>query len=87
MTISADLGLQLETFVSGLVASGRFNSPEAVLREAVRQFQEREERLSKLDAAIERGLADADAGRVRLAKDVFDELEARHPVLATVVDR
>ncbi len=41
MTILADLGAQLETFVSGLVASGRYRSPDEVLREAVRLFQER----------------------------------------------
>jgi antitoxin ParD1/3/4 len=32
MAISADLGNQLETFVNGLVASGRYNSKSEVLR-------------------------------------------------------
>jgi antitoxin ParD1/3/4 len=33
--------------------------------------------LTKLDAAIARGIADADAGRVHPAAEVFDELRER----------
>jgi antitoxin ParD1/3/4 len=77
MAISADLGAQLEAFVSGLVASGRYNSKSEVLREGVRLIQEREARLLALDAAIARGLADAEAGRVKPVGAVFDRLEAR----------
>ena len=38
--------------------------------------EERETRLAPLDAAIARGLADAEAGRMRPSADVFDRLEA-----------
>ena len=86
MTMSADLGPQLESFVSSLVASGRFGSTDAVLREAVRLFQEHEAQFSALDAAIARGLTDADAGRLTPASEVFDELEARYAVMATAAD-
>jgi antitoxin ParD1/3/4 len=34
--------------------------------------------LTTLDAAIARGLADADAGRVKPASQVFDRLEAKY---------
>jgi antitoxin ParD1/3/4 len=77
MAISADLGAQLEAFVTDLVASGRYNSKSEVLREGVRLIQEREARLLALDAAIARGLADAEAGRVTPVGAVFDRLEAR----------
>ena len=77
MASSVDLGRQLEKFVSSLVASGRYNSKSEVLREGVRLIQERETRLAALDASIARGLADADAGRVKPASDVFDRLEAK----------
>ena len=77
MAISADLGSQLEAFVARLVASGRYNSKSEVLREGVRLIQEREARLSALDASIARGIADADAGRAKPAKAVFDRLEAK----------
>ena len=82
MAISADLGSQLEAFVSGLVASGRYNSKSEVLREGVRLIQERETRLAALDAAIARGVADADAGRAQPAAAVFDRLEAKYQALA-----
>ena len=47
---------ELEAFISGLVASGRYSSQDAVLREAVRLFQERKTQLAAPDAAIGRGL-------------------------------
>jgi antitoxin ParD1/3/4 len=80
--ISADLGRLLESFVAQLVASGRYNSKSEVLREGVRLVQEREARLAALEAALARGLADAETGRTRPAADVFDRLEARHRAAA-----
>ena len=77
MPISVDLGTQLEAYVAGLVATGRYNSKSEVLREGVRLLQEREQRLALLDAAIERGLADVDAGRLIPAEEVFAELRRR----------
>lgn len=76
--ISADLGPQLETFVTSLVEAGRYNSKSEVLREGIRLIQEREARLAVLDQALARGLADAEAGRVRPAADVFARLEAKY---------
>lgn len=76
--ISADLGKQLESFVGKLVASGRYNSKSEVLREGVRLIEEREAKLTALDASIARGIADADAGRTMPADDVFDRLEAKY---------
>ncbi|WP_127903513.1 type II toxin-antitoxin system ParD family antitoxin [Solirhodobacter olei] len=76
--ISADLGAQLEHFVSSLVETGRYNSKSEVLREGIRLIQEREARLQALDQAIGRGLADADAGRVAPLDDVVRRLEAKY---------
>lgn len=76
--ISADLGLQLESFVSKLVETGRYNSKSEVLREGIRLIQEREARLQVLDQAIARGLADAEAGRVKPVADVVARLEAKY---------
>lgn len=80
--ISADLGRPLEAAVADLVKSGRYNSKSEVLREGVRLVQEREARLAALDAAIARGIADADAGRTAAAEDVFDRLEAKYEAMA-----
>ncbi|HEY0414304.1 MAG TPA: type II toxin-antitoxin system ParD family antitoxin [Allosphingosinicella sp.] len=84
--ISADLGQRLEAFVSGLVENGRYNSKSEVLREGVRLVQEREARLATLDAAIARGLADAEAGRTEAAEDVFDRLEAKYRALSDAAE-
>ena len=82
MAVSADLGDVLESFVTKLVASGRYHSKSEVLREGVRLIQEREARLAALDASIARGLADADAGRVKPVSEVFDRLEAKFAIKA-----
>ena len=84
MAVSADLGEVLERFVSKLVASGRYHSKSEVLREGVRLIQEREARLTAQDASTARGLADADAGRVKPSSDVFNRLKAK---LAAKTDR
>jgi len=76
--ISAELGAQLEDFVAKLVESGRYGSKSEVLREGVRLVEEREKRLALLDAALERGLADIDAGRTHALDDVADELAWRY---------
>ena len=81
--ISADLGTQLESFVAKLVETGRYNSKSEVLREGIRLIQERETRLAVLDQALARGLADADAGRVKPAGDVFAQLEAKYHAMGT----
>lgn len=80
--ISADLGQQLESYVGTLVKTGRYNSKSEVLREGVRLVQDREARLAALDAAIARGLADADAGRTKPMDEVFDRLEAKYQAMA-----
>jgi antitoxin ParD1/3/4 len=77
MAMSADLGEALEKFVTALVATGRYHSKSEVLREGVRLIQEREARLAVLDASIARGLADAEAGRVKTSAEVFDRLESK----------
>lgn len=83
MASSVDLGSKLETYVTDLVATGRYNSRSEVLREGVRLVEEREKRLQLLDAAISRGIADAEASRVRPMAEVKRELSARYERLAT----
>lgn len=76
--ISADLGSQLEGFVTKLVETGRYNSKSEVLREGIRMIQEREARLAVLDQALAKGVADAEAGRTKPADDVFARLESKY---------
>ena len=82
MASSANLGSKLESYVDSLVESGRYNSRSEVLREGVRLVEEREKRLAALDASIARGLADAEAGRVRPIDEVERELVAKFERMA-----
>lgn len=71
------LGEHFDTFVQAQLASGRYENASDVIRDALRLMEARERKLAALDAAIERGLADIDAGRVRDMDEVFDALEAK----------
>ncbi|HEX8168533.1 MAG TPA: type II toxin-antitoxin system ParD family antitoxin [Beijerinckiaceae bacterium] len=77
MASSVDLGPQLEAYIASLVEKGRYNSKSEVLREGVRLVQEREAKLAELDAAIARGVADAEAGRVHTVEEVRASLRER----------
>lgn len=82
MASSANLGQRLENYVTELVKSGRYNSRSEVLREGVRLVEEREKRLSVLDAALARGLADADAGRTVPLEMVGNRLAEKYRAMA-----
>ena len=85
--ISADLGKQLESYIQQLVDTGRYGSKSEVLREGVRLVQDRETRLVALDASIMRGIADADAGRTKPARDVFNRLDAKYRAMAEKAEK
>jgi antitoxin ParD1/3/4 len=82
MAISAELGDTLEKVVNDLVATGRYNSKSEVLREGVRLVQEREARFKRLEAELQKGLDDIEAGRTIPAEQVFEELRARYTKMA-----
>ena len=78
MASSVNLGPQLETYVTELVKNGRYNSRSEVLREGIRLVEEREKRLAVLNAAISRGLADADSGQTTPFDNIEQDLVARY---------
>lgn len=45
-------------------------------------ISDRQSRLARLDTAIARGCADAEAGRVKPLDEVFDRLEAKYRAMA-----
>jgi antitoxin ParD1/3/4 len=51
-------------------------------QETVRFPHDREAQLAELDAAIARGVAAAEAGRVKPASEVFDRLEAKYRAMS-----
>jgi antitoxin ParD1/3/4 len=82
MAISVDLGPRWERLVASLVSSGRYRSKSAVLREGVRLLQKREKWVAALNRALDRGLADVKAGRVKPADEVFARLDAKYRKMA-----
>jgi len=59
------------------VESGGYGSNSEVIREAMRGWLERERGMATLSAAIDRGIADADAGRVGDSEQVRKALLER----------
>ncbi|MGE6740877.1 type II toxin-antitoxin system ParD family antitoxin [Allorhizobium pseudoryzae] len=86
MAGKGNLGPRLERYVTDLVDTGRYKSRSEVLQEGVRLVEERENRLVALDEAISRGIADAQAGRVRTIDDVERALMDRYQGQATKSD-
>lgn len=82
MASSVNLGERLESFVDDLVKNGRYNSRSEVLRAGVRLVHEREMLLEELDASIERGIADSEAGRVHDLDEVTARLSAKYQAMA-----
>ena len=82
MSSSATLGPQLENVVKTLVSEGRYGSRSEVIREGIRLVEEREKRLAALDAALKRGLADAEAGRGAPVEAVGKRLARKYRAMA-----
>jgi antitoxin ParD1/3/4 len=82
MPSSYTLGKHFESFVQAQLASGRYNNASEVLRDALRLMEDRERHLASLDAAIERGMTDIEAGGVHDAETVFSKLEAKYSRMA-----
>ena len=71
---------ELERFVREEVRAGAFASSSEYVRDLVRdrylKKRERADKLASLDAALARGLADAEAGRVIPVEEAFRRLRA-----------
>lgn len=71
---------ELEQFVRDEARRGAFASSSEYVRDLVRErylkARDRAEKLNALDAALARGLADAEAGRVMPLEEAFERLRA-----------
>jgi antitoxin ParD1/3/4 len=78
---SVELTPELENAIRRRLDSGAYTSDVEVIRAGLRALErddeEKARRLAQLDASIARGIADADAGRVHPADQVFSELRQR----------
>jgi antitoxin ParD1/3/4 len=75
--LSITLPAEMARLIREKVKKGSYASNSEVIREAMRAWMERENRLTALDAAIAQGIADAEAGRVQNIVDVRQELQQR----------
>jgi len=83
---SIALGAHFEEFIRKQVEGGRYNNASEVVREALRLLEDAEvvraHRLRQLEAAVGEGIADAAAGRLRPAEEVFERLRRKYAGLA-----
>lgn len=75
--LSITLPAEMVRLIREKVDRGGYASNSEVIREAMRGWMERESRLAALDAAIARGVADAQAGQVQDVETVRQELGKR----------
>ena len=82
MPRDVELGETLEAFLAELVASGRYSSADEAVREALNLLRQREAAWAKLEADLQKGVDDIDAGRTIPADEVFDKLIRKYEKLA-----
>jgi antitoxin ParD1/3/4 len=75
--LSVTIPTEMARVIHERVKAGEYGSVSEVIRDAMRAWLQRERRLAALDAAIARGIADADAGRVKDIDQVRKEMEER----------
>jgi antitoxin ParD1/3/4 len=75
--LSITLPAEMVRLIREKVSNGTYASNSEVIREALRGWMEKENRVVMLDAAIARGMADADAGRVKDIETVREEMRKK----------
>jgi antitoxin ParD1/3/4 len=73
--MSITLPAEMVRIIRAEVEAGGYASNSEVIREAMRNWMDHKRRLATFEAAIDRGVADAEAGRVR------DSEQLRHSLL------
>jgi antitoxin ParD1/3/4 len=82
MDDSANLGKHFDDYVDELVKSGRYETRDDVLKEATRLLELRERKQQELDAALTRGLAQAQAGLGTPIEEVAARLKAKYSAMS-----
>jgi antitoxin ParD1/3/4 len=82
MADSAHPGKPFDDYVDELVKTGRYETRDDVLKEASRLLELRERRQQELDAALARGLAQAQAGLGTPIEEVAARLKAKYAAMS-----
>lgn len=75
--LSITLPSEMVRTIRERVVSGDYSSNSEVIREALRGWIDRDNRLKALDAAINRGVSDTEAGRTQDIETVREDLRKR----------
>lgn len=77
-TSSLNLGDHWDRFISKQVSSGRYDSANEVIRDALRALEAREAKLATLIAHLEEGITDSDAAAFEdlSIEQLIEELDA-----------
>lgn len=74
LKITVTLEPEVEDFVRAEVKRGPFNSPSDYVEELIRERRERDLARRKLDAELQKGIDDIEAGRVMPLEEAFDSV-------------
>jgi antitoxin ParD1/3/4 len=72
--LSITLPAEMVRVIREKVGAGIYSSNSEVIREALRGWMERDQRLAMLDTAITKGIADAESGRTKSVETVRKQL-------------
>jgi antitoxin ParD1/3/4 len=78
--LSITLPAEMVRVIREKVGAGTYSSNSEVIREALRGWMERDQRLAMLDTAITTGIADAESGRTKSVETVRKQLHKRFDV-------
>lgn len=78
--LSITLPAEMVRVIREKVGAGTYSSNSEVIREALRGWMERDQRLAMLDTAITNGIADAESGRTKSVETVRKQLHKRFDV-------
>lgn len=82
MSEPANPGKDLQDYIDAQVKAGRYEDHAAGAREALRLLKFRDRYMAELDAALERGLAQAEAGLGTPIEEVAAKLKAKYRAMA-----
>ncbi len=85
-TMNVSVPDTMRDWVVAQIDSGLYASASDYVRDLIRKDQtrssEQQQWLAAMDAAVMRGVADGEAGRVKPAEDVFDRLADKYAAMA-----